>query len=332
MVRGLSKIIWLLCCLMIYQSKILAQKVSEVSVIQLGNEILISYFLDSQSEATVELFLSLDNGSTWIGPLENCTGDIGKIVNSGKKQINWNVLRSMDQLESNEIVFKVKAKCKLDFEPEMIFVDGGTFQMGSKKGEVDERPIHKVVLSSFSIGKFEITQSQWEAVMGSNPSYFSDCPNCPVENVSWNDVQTYIFKLNRITGKNYRLPTESEWEFAARGGIRSKGNTFSGADDLEICSWNGENSGGSPHEVGKKIPNELDIFDMTGNVSEWCSDWDGNYLDIEQINPQGPEKGKNRVIRGGSWSDVSADCRVSYRFWIDPGLKNIDRGFRLVLD
>ncbi len=217
------------------------------------------------------------------------------------------------------------------FEPELVFVEGGTFQMGSSSGESDEKPVHSVTLSAFNIGKYEVTQAQWKAVMGSNPSYFSGCDNCPVENVSWNDVQEFILKLNAQTGKNYRLPTEAEWEYAARGGKQSRGYTYSGSNDLGSVAWYSDNSGSKTHAVGGKQANELGIYDMSGNVWEWCSDWYGNYNSYSETNPAGASSGQYRVLRGGSWFNNANFCRTAFRAWARSGLQAHNYGFRLVL-
>lgn len=215
---------------------------------------------------------------------------------------------------------------------EMIFVEGGTFKMGSKSGEDDEKPVHSVTLSAFNIGKYEVTQAQWAAVMRSNPSHFKDCEECPVENVSWNDVQEYIQKLNAQTGKKYRLPTESEWEYAAKGGKSSIGFTYSGSNEMNAVVWNTENCGGKTHKVGGKQANELGIYDMTGNVWEWCSDWYGPYSSYDETNPPGASSGKSRVLRGGSWDDSGNYCRTSIRLrGFNPSDWNYNSGFRLVL-
>jgi formylglycine-generating enzyme required for sulfatase activity len=212
---------------------------------------------------------------------------------------------------------------------EMVFVEGGTFQMGSESGDPDEKPVHSVTLSSFNIGKYEVTQAQWNAVMGNNPSFNSGCDNCPVDNVSWNDVQQYIQKLNAKSGKNYRLPTEAEWEYAAKGGKKSKGYTYSGSNDIGSVAWYTDNSGDKTHAVGTKQANELGIFDMSGNVVEWCSDWYGNYSSFSVTNPTGTSSGEYRVIRGGGWN--SYDCLETYRTSYSPRYLYGDNGFRLVL-
>ena len=203
--------------------------------------------------------------------------------------------------------------------------------MGSDSGEDDEKPVHSVNLNSFNIGKYEVTQAQWAAVMGSNPSYFKDCDDCPVEQVSWNAVQEYIQKLNAQTGKNYRLPTEAEWEFSARGGKSSKGFTYSGLNDADAVAWNSGNSGSKTHAVGGKQANELGIYDMSGNVCEWCSDWYGAYNSYSETNPTGASLGQYPVFRVGSWNYFASDCRSSNRDGSDPDYWNYDLGFRLVL-
>jgi formylglycine-generating enzyme required for sulfatase activity len=218
---------------------------------------------------------------------------------------------------------------------EMIYVKGGTFTMGgtSEQGSDAydyEKPTHSVTLSDYYIGKFEVTQELWQAVMGNNPSYFKG-NILPVEQVSWNDIQDFIRKLNQKTGANFRLPTEAEWEYAARGGNKSKGYKYSGSNTIDNVAWYISNSGSKTHQVGTKSPNELGIYDMSGNVWEWCQDWYGSYSSGSQTNPTGPSSGSRRVLRGGSWYDHAGDCRVSNR-----GHNNLDRrldynGFRLVL-
>ena len=216
----------------------------------------------------------------------------------------------------------------------MVYVEGGTFTMGAtaeqKKTTKSEKPTHSVTLSSFYIGKYEVTQSLWKAVMGSNPSHFEG-DNLPVENVSWNDCQTFLRKLNAMTGQNFRLPTEAEWEFSARGGNLSRGYQYSGSKKIDDVAWYRNNSGSKTHNVGTKAPNELGIYDMSGNVWEWCQDWYGDYHGYSQTNPTGPSCGANRVYRGGSWGSGAWLCRVAFRDNYTPGSRGNGLGLRLAL-
>lgn len=211
---------------------------------------------------------------------------------------------------------------------EMVLVQGGAFPMGSYDGSNDERPIQSVKLDSFYIGKTEVTQKQWRDVIGSNPSGFKG-DNLPVEKVSWNEVQTYIQKLNQQTGKNYRLPTEAEWEFAARGGKSRKGYAYSGSNIIGDVAWYNGNSGNTTHPVGTKAANELGLFDMSGNVLEWCNDMYGAYSSAVQTNPTGPASGSGRVFRGGCWDHDAFGCRVARRFHSESDFTFIYLGFRL---
>ncbi len=216
----------------------------------------------------------------------------------------------------------------------MIPVEGGTFQMGAtpeqKKPLDNEKPVHSVTLSSYYIGETEVTQALWEAVMGNNPSRFKGSSN-PVENVSWNDCQEFISKLNSITGQRFRLPTEAEWEYAARGGNKSRGYKYSGRNNIFDVAWYGVNSRNKTHPVKTKQPNELGIYNMSGNVWEWCQDWFDDYSSSPQTNPTGASSGSDRVNRGGSWYDYARYCRVAYRSGITPGRRCDDLGLRLVL-
>jgi len=221
------------------------------------------------------------------------------------------------------------------YEPEMVFVEGGTFVLGctNEQGddcEPNEIPAHEVTLSSFQIGKYEVTQKEWVALMGTNPSAHKG-DTLPVEKVSWNEVQDYIKKLNEKTGKRYRLPTEAEWEYAARGGNESKAFRYSGSHTVEEVAWFFANSNEITHPVGLKEANELDIFDMSGNVWEWCSDWYDNYSEQAQNNPSGPYSGESRVVRGGGYNFGANMCRVSFRGVQSPDFKSTYIGFRLVL-
>ena len=212
----------------------------------------------------------------------------------------------------------------------MIPIEGGTFQMGQSADGKYVTPAHSVTLSSYSIGETEVTQALWKAVMGTNPSNHQG-DNLPVEKVSWNDCQTFITKLNQLTGKTFRLPTEAEWEFAAKGGTKSKGYTYSGSNTLGDVAWYINNSSSKTHEVATKPANELGIYDMSGNVWEWCQDWYGSYSSSAQTNPTGPASGTDRVYRGGSWDTGSRGCRSAQRNFSYPVTLHDGLGLRLVL-
>lgn len=218
---------------------------------------------------------------------------------------------------------------------EMVRVEGGTFTMGATAEQAsdafsDELPTHKVTMSPFLIGKYEVSQTLWLAVMGENPSVNTGI-NLPVDNVTWNECQTFITKLNELTGKNFRLLTEAEWEYAARGGNKSKGYKYSGSNNLGDVAWYIDNSNNTSHAMGTKAPNELGIYDMTGNVMEWVSDWKGSYSSGAQTNPTGPDSGTYRVNRGGSYGNVERLSRITNRNSIDPNMSSKTMGLRLCL-
>lgn len=230
----------------------------------------------------------------------------------------------------------------------MIKVWGGTFTMGatSEQGsdynQRQELPTHLVTLSEFSIGETEVTQELWLAVMGKNPSYFSTNYGYetnlqrPVEYVTWNECQTFITKLNQLTGKHFRLPTEAEWEYAARGGNKSKGYKYAGGNNISTVAWYkanvpSTNIQGCSMTVKTKLPNELGLYDMSGNVQEWCQDWYGDYTSSTQTNPSGPISGDARLRRGGGWSQDATSCRVSSRAYWSPGDRHASCGLRLAL-
>jgi formylglycine-generating enzyme required for sulfatase activity len=217
---------------------------------------------------------------------------------------------------------------------EMVKVEAGTFTMGGTPEMEDKfdyaKPVHKVTITrNFYIGETEVTQALWEAVMGSNPSWFEGNANRPVESVTWNDCQTFIKKLNAATGKKFRLPTEAEWEFAARGGNKSRHYRYSGSNDIDEVAWYKANSDYETHDVAMKKPNELGLYDMSGNVSEWCEDWLGEYSASAQTNPTGPKSGIFRVRRGGEKGDEASWCVPSYRYHAEPGESAFCLGFRL---
>ena len=213
-------------------------------------------------------------------------------------------------------------------------VEGGTFLMGAARTDgfssTIEKPQHEVTVDSFKIAKTPVTQGLWIAVMGTNPSLHKGDQMLPIENVSWEDIQVFINRLNAITGKNFRLPTEAEWEYAARGGNKDEDGHFAGGL-LDDVAWYAGNSGNQPHPVGTKQPNELGIYDMSGNVDEWVNDWYAAYTAVHQYNPTGPASGTLKVFRGGNYSNVGKQCRVNYRYMAEPAKKAGTRGFRLAL-
>ena len=238
---------------------------------------------------------------------------------------------------------------------EMVYVEGGSFDMGAtyEKGSDAydwEKPVHRVTLSDYYIGKCEVTQELWKAVMGGNPSHFKGAQK-PVESVSWNDCQEFVSRLSILTGRTFRLPTEAEWEYAARGGKKSLHYKYSGSGNIDDVAWYWKNSGDRylqgtdrdwdrdiiennncrTHAVGTKTVNELGIYDMSGNVWEWCSDWYGDYSAGAQTNPQGPSSGSDRVRRGGCGRSKAGHCQVSYRGDSAPSYSSKSLGLRLVL-
>lgn len=216
-------------------------------------------------------------------------------------------------------------------EFKMIPVEGGTFDMKGTVGSgFSKEIVQRTTLSDYFIGETQVTQALWQAVMGSNPSRYKG-DGLPVEILSWNDCQEFIMKLNAFTGKNFRLPTEAEWEFAARGGNKSRGYKYSGSDRLDDVAWYEGNSGNETHPVKTKAPNELGIYDMSGNVFEWCQDWYGSFNKEIQTDPIGPDCGSRRVARGGSWNYDAKYCQVSCRDGFHPAYVDSFIGLRLAL-
>ena len=263
---------------------------------------------------------------------EGQTASISGSLTSSTSSSSTNALSSNSSSPSgNTITIPVKNGINI----EMVKVEAGSFNMGAtpemQDPDTDEKPVHRVTLTNnYYIGKYEVTQALWKIVMGSNPSN-SKGDNLPVENVSWNNCQKFISKLNKLTGKSFRLPTEAEWEYAARGGNKSRGYQYSGSNTIGDVAWYDGNSGSKTHAVGTKQPNELGAFDMTGNVWEWCQDWHGRYSSSPQTNPTGAVSGSGRVYRGGSRCYPAGYCRCSCRFDGTPDFRNGDLGLRLVL-
>ena len=268
---------------------------------------------------------SYDNAADVNDDREVSIADINVIISI----ILGNYIPATETITVNGVSFK------------MVDVEGGTFTMGATPEQgsdagSNEKPTHQVTLSSFAIGETEVTQALWMAVMGSNPSCHKGILQRPVEYVSWSDCQTFISTLNQLTGKTFRMPTEAEWEFAARGGNKSQGYKYSGSNNIDDVAWYPSNSYSTPHVVASKAPNELGLYDMSGNVFEWCQDCYGSYSSDAQTNPTGPTSasGYHRVVRGGCWNGYYSNakaCRVSYRKYY-PRICTYDfLGLRLAL-
>ena len=263
---------------------------------------------------------------------EGQTASISGSLTSSASSSNANVLSSSSSSPSgNTITIPVKNGINI----EMVKVEAGSFNMGATpemENPYDwEKPVHRVTLTNnYYIGKYEVTQALWKTVMGNKSSRFKG-DNLPVEKVSWNDCQKFISKLNKLTGKSFRLPSEAEWEYAARGGNKSRGYQYSGSNTIGDVAWYEGNSSFMTHAVGTKQPNELGIYDMTGNVWEWCQDWYDIYSSSPQTNPTGAVSGSYRVDRGGSWNCLARSCRASCRDRCTPDYRNNSCGLRLVL-
>ncbi|MCI6461408.1 MAG: formylglycine-generating enzyme family protein [Prevotella sp.] len=276
---------------------------------------------------TKEVTIDISEGQT-----ATLTGTLDKMVaqNNANQGGGNGIGGSSSAFDGNNKTFTVKG---VTFT--MVAVEGGSFMMGatSEQGSDardDEKPVHQVTLSSYYIGQTEVTQALWKAVMGNNPSA-NKGDNKPVEKVSWNDCQDFVIKLNQLTGKRFRLPTEAEWEYACRGGKKSMGYKYSGSNTIRDVAWYRSNSSFKTHSVGTKSPNELGIYDMSGNVYEWCQDWCGSYSSTAQTNPTGALSGSWRVIRGGGCVNSAKLCRSSYRSIYVPDYCSFDLGLRLVL-
>lgn len=213
---------------------------------------------------------------------------------------------------------------------QFVLVPGGCFSMGAIDGNSDEKPVHTACVSSFHMSTYEITQGQWLLLMGKNPANFNQCgSDCPVEQVSWTEIQQFISRLNNMTGKSYRLPTEAEWEYACTSG--GKEQRYCGGDRIDEIGWYDKNSNGSPHPVGQKKPNLLGLYDMSGNVWEWVLDWKGEYQATRQYNPTGAQWGSTRSRRGGSWQYGARQTRSRWRSSGYADDHALDLGFRLVV-
>jgi formylglycine-generating enzyme required for sulfatase activity len=247
----------------------------------------------------------------------------------------WVTGKEIKKAEEKEQQSPLPVLEKTIFELELVRIPGGEFIMGAAGGHMGEISPHRVTVGDFYLGKSEVTQAQWKEVMGNNPSNFADCGDCPVENVSWNDVQEFLHKASEMTGMKLRLPTEAEWEYAAgEGSVHKEWAGTQNMSSLGHFAWYKNNSEGRTHPVGQKEANRFGLYDMSGNVSEWCFDWYDSeyYRKSPSDNPQGPSQGKFRVIRGGSFSDAPPNLRVINRLANGSGVRFKDYGFRVAMD
>ena len=302
--------------------------VTNVHVRQEGLEVIITYDMTGQLQGAEEIRVgfSTDGGRNYK-PISGAEGDLGKNVTTGRGREIY--FLTNDSLAGKNAQFKVYVEVAVP--PGMVYIAGGTFKMGSSSGDSDEKPVHTVTVSNFFMDKTEVTQAEYRRVMGNNPSRFSGCDDCPVEKVTWHDAVAYAKKVGK------RLPTEAEWEYAARGGVstplNNRQNKYAGSNNINDVAWYFSNSGSKTHSVGQKQPNELGLYDMSGNVWEWCSDWysDSYYVSSPKSDPQGPNSGSRRVLRGGSWFDSGNYCRVANRYGSYPDNRYVNySGFRCV--
>ncbi|MDD4310228.1 MAG: SUMF1/EgtB/PvdO family nonheme iron enzyme [Candidatus Cloacimonetes bacterium] len=354
-------------------SSVMASQRSDAS-----KKVDIYYNLLHSTPVRISLQAFNDYGLTWVLPTTLVTGDIGADISPGNgKHIVWDVLAEHPQVVYEDVRFIVVAYEGESPSPPVnfVFVPGGTFTMGDTRGggNSNELPTHSVTLNSFYLGKYEVTQSEWQTVMGSNPaSGYGVGANYPVYNVSWYAILKYCnlrsmaegltpaYTINYTTNpeywgavptssnsmwnaaicnwsaNGYRLPTEAEWEYAARGATSNPDYLYSGSDDINAVAWywDNNNSGGYPSgskPVGLKVPNGLGLYDMSGNVGEWCWDWYGSsyYSSSPGNNPTGPASGSYRVKRGGLWYFSASSCRVAYRSGNSPYGSDYGVGFRL---
>ena len=335
--------ILLLVALLLASPRLFAQTISDVSFEKQGPQLVVKYSLDKSCD--IRMRVSTNKGLTYSLPLQNLSGDVGRNIEKGERQILAYDLTEIRGVEDSLLRFCVEVddhSAEIRYQDniiKMMPVEGGTFQMGcvrkgvAKHSYEAELPVHDVSLNGYYISSCEITQRLWVAIMGDNPSRWQTSDSLPVEQVSWNDVQIFIARLSQLTGYRFRLPTEAEWEYAARGGNRTNNYVFPGTDgDLGAYCWYGSNSGNVTHPVGQKKPNELGLYDMGGNVAEWCCDWMEPYTATAAENPRGPKRGENRILRGGSINSPSWGCTVSDRSWYLPDHSYGCYGFRLVLD
>jgi len=302
---------------------------------QEGNRGVVRYDLVGDAGEDAEVNLSIEyNGKRYTQDELSITGDIGKVVTGSNKAIFWDVIKDFPRGLVGTVDWFLDVGGKVFRDPvtgmEFVFVKGGCYQMGSNSGISDEKPVHEVCVDDFYIGKYEVTQGEWEKVMGNNPSRFTSCgSDCPVETVSWDDAKDFIRKLNSRSSVTFRLPKEAEWEYAAKGG---ENHTYSGSDNVDSVAWYGSNSGNKTHRVGTKQANGFGLYDMSGNVWEWVEDvYNKNaYSKHQRNNPIYTGKGSYRVLRGGSWNFSAGLVRSADRSAWGPGNRDYYLGFRVL--
>lgn len=324
-----------------------AQTVSNVTAYQQGKNIVIEYDLSTESQVGVSV--SLNNGS--YTSMNGVNGDVNKKVSPGHKQIIWDVLSQYDKFYFDNVRFKVEGssdfiETAFGINMKMIWVEGGSFLMGctSEQGQCDddEKNVRRVTVDGFYIGMLEVTQSQWEKVMGTSVYQQRNKansqwpmrgvgPDYPIYYVSWEEATEFCRLLSNKTGRTYTLPTEAQWEYAARGGKKADGTKYAGSNVVDAVAWYTDKSGVTTHVCGSKRATPLGIYDMSGNVWEWCKDWyESSYVSYDTNNPTGPSSGSYRVFRGGSWGGNASNCRVATRSRSAPSNRFNTLGFRVV--
>lgn len=331
------------CLLMVLKVAIGQEvRIKNVNAEQNFNTIIIKYDIDGayqDKKFMVKLFCSTNGGKAYGEPLIKVSGDIGYNIAGGEgKKIIWDVLSEVSEFSYNNVVFKVTAEPITHVVVDMIFIEGGEFLMGNNNGESDEKPAHHVTVSNFFISKTEITVAHYRdycfqkgiQMPDKNITWIDDHP---ITYVSYYDAKAYCNWLSEITGETYRLPTEAEWEYAARGGVNQDFITLSGSDDINEVAWHRGNTGGYAHfKVGQLKPNSLNLYDLNGNVWEWCEDWYGltYYAYSISVNPIGPPSGTKKVARGGSWRTPTEKVNNTFRFFMTPTARTNYVGFRVV--
>lgn len=306
------------------------------------------YRFSAKSQTTGDLYI--DTFSVAVGKLNEVFIDLLYAMDVEKeKRLNDSLTANVriqpgNQATNSPVTAAANSTTKLKEAPainallgSMISINGGNFVMGNNRSPSADEAEHKVMLNPFLMSKYEVTQDQWERVMGYNPSLNKGCPTCPVENVSWEEVMVFVRRINSLSNKKFRLPTEAEWEYVARLGGKAEIDKAGGTEEyIKRTAWNATDAANKTHPVGTKQPNTAGVYDLLGNVSEWCADWYGAFFykeDFTEKNPEGPPLGKEKVIRGGNFKDYLGDrFRPSVRNKLNPKTKAPEVGFRLVME